>query len=141
MFQFDLQPRLSETDSLGHINNTFVPAWFEEARRDLFRLFNPDLKARSWNIIVKKYTVDFIAPISYIEPVRIDTLIARLGGSSLTLEQRAYQEEKLVASCACTLIHFSRDTEQPQTIPDAIRATLEPHLGTFPDDPAKTRHE
>lgn len=31
MFEFELLPRLSETDGVGHINNTCLPAWFEEA--------------------------------------------------------------------------------------------------------------
>ncbi len=38
-----ITPRFSDTDALGHINNTNVPVWFEGTRDPLFRLFTPDL--------------------------------------------------------------------------------------------------
>lgn len=41
MFTRTIEPAFYDTDALGHINNTRLPAWFELARNDLFRLFTP----------------------------------------------------------------------------------------------------
>ena len=32
MFHYETEPRFSDTDALGHINNTVYPVWFEQAR-------------------------------------------------------------------------------------------------------------
>lgn len=43
MFTTTITPRVSETDGVGHINNTTVPVWFEAGRHEIFKLFTPDL--------------------------------------------------------------------------------------------------
>ena len=43
MFETTITPRVSETDGAGHINNVFVPVWFEAGRREIFRILTPDL--------------------------------------------------------------------------------------------------
>ncbi len=48
MFTETIQPRFSDTDALGHINNTMLPVWFEGARDPVFRLFSPDLTLSDW---------------------------------------------------------------------------------------------
>ena len=51
MFTYTIQPRFSETDGMGHINNTVPPVWFEEARIGVFTIFNPSLTPFQWNLI------------------------------------------------------------------------------------------
>ncbi len=48
MFTHKFSPSFTDTDALGHINNTRLPVWFERARNDLFRLFTPDLDPKKW---------------------------------------------------------------------------------------------
>ena len=43
MFKSVVTPRFAETDALGHLGNTALPVWFEEARGPVFELFNPEL--------------------------------------------------------------------------------------------------
>ena len=59
MFSETLMPRFSETDALGHINNTALPVWFEAARTPFFRFFTPDLDCNKWKLIVAKIEVEF----------------------------------------------------------------------------------
>lgn len=60
MFNLQITPSFSDTDMLGHINNTVIPVWCETARRPIFELFNPGLKADQWNLIVARIEMDFI---------------------------------------------------------------------------------
>ncbi len=57
MFTFQLTPRYSETDALGHITNTALPVWFEEARAPIFEIFMPGLGLEDWNLRVILYQV------------------------------------------------------------------------------------
>ncbi|MGM0876104.1 MAG: hypothetical protein ACQEWV_15325 [Bacillota bacterium] len=36
MYKTIIEPHVSETDGVGHINNTTIPIWFEAGRNDLF---------------------------------------------------------------------------------------------------------
>jgi acyl-CoA thioester hydrolase len=128
MFHFSVQPRFSETDCLGHINNSVIPVWFEEARTDLFRLFNPSLSMQTWNLILKRYDIDFIAQVWREHPVEIETTITKIGTTSLTVLQRALQQGTVAVQGHTTLVHFDYAAQRTAPIPDAIRALLEPHV-------------
>lgn len=129
MFTTRVIPRYSETDALGHINNTALPVWFEEARTPIFRLFVPDLSFKSWNLILKKFEVEFQRELFHGTEVEIRTRVSRLGGSSLTVSQEAWQEGRLAVTCSTVLIHFDYQQRRPAPIPEAIRRRLEAAAG------------
>lgn len=130
MFSFELTPRLSETDGLGHINNTVLPAWFEEARRELFHIFNPGLSLQKWNLILKKYDVDILAQINPIDTVTIETEVSHIGTKSLTVTQRAYQNDHPVVQYHCLLIFFDYAQGKTAPIPQEIINKLQSHINT-----------
>ncbi len=127
MFEFCLQPRFSETDAMGHISNTAVPVWFEEARTGIFRIFNPDMELGTWNLIVRNFEIDFVAQIAYNEPVWILTGVERIGNSSLVIWQQAQQSGRDVATCRSVLVHFDYGEQRPISIPERVRRQLEAH--------------
>jgi acyl-CoA thioester hydrolase len=129
-----LQPRFSETDGLGHINNSALPVWLEEARTDLFRIFNPSLSLKTWNLILKKYEVDFIAQIWREQQVTIETEIEHLGNTSLVVMQRVYQSGALVATGRTVLVHFDYAANCPAPIPESIRQQLHSHRADARED-------
>jgi acyl-CoA thioester hydrolase len=128
MFHYTLQPRFSETDCLGHINNAVLPVWLEEARTDLFRLFNPSLAMKTWNLILRKYEVDLIAQIWREHRIEILTSIEKIGNSSLTVLQRVRQNGQEVAVGRTVLVHFDYEAARSVPIPEAIRVLLQPHV-------------
>jgi acyl-CoA thioester hydrolase len=128
MFHYTLQPRFSETDCLGHINNAVLPVWLEEARTDLFRLFNPSLAMKTWNLILRKYEVDLIAQIWREHRIEILTSIEKIGNSSLTVLQRVRQNGQEVAVGRTVLVHFDYEAARSVPIPEEIRLLLQPHV-------------
>lgn len=127
MFYFELQPRFSDTDALGHISNTTLPVWFEQAREPLFRMFHPTLDVKTWPLIIARVEVDFVAQSFWHLPVEIRTGIGRVGSSSFQVVQEAWQDGKLIARGKAVLIHFDYNTEKAVTIPDEVRAQLVEH--------------
>ncbi|GGE59662.1 thioesterase [Streptosporangium jomthongense] len=128
MFYYELQPRFSDTDALGHISNTTLPVWFEQARMPLFSIFHPTLDVKTWPLIIARVEVDFVAQSYWHLPVEIRTGVGRIGNSSFQAVQEAWQDGKQIARGQAVLIHFDYETEKSIPIPEEIRNQLAKHL-------------
>jgi len=132
MFEHRLEPRFSETDALGHINNTVLPVWFEAARADIFRLVHPRLSRDDWPMILASIKVDFVDQIHLGSEVVIKTGIRKVGTKSFTVGQEAYQNDILVARGEAVLVWFDYRQQTSRPIPDDARALLQQHLMEAP---------
>jgi acyl-CoA thioester hydrolase len=128
MLSLKLDPRFVETDALGHINNTVLPAWFEQARTPIFRLFTPDLDVNKWVLILAKIEVEYKKELFYAKEVEIKTFVERVGNSSFEVYQEAWQDGELGASGRATLVHFDHQAKCSRPIDAEIRMQLEAHF-------------
>ena len=127
MFHYELEPRFSDTDALGHISNTSLPVWFEQARTPIFQIFHPSLDVKTWPLIIARLEIDLMAQSYWHKPVRIRTGIDKIGNSSFHVAQEAWQGDKQIARGVAVLIHFDYRTEKALPIPDDIREKLSEH--------------
>lgn len=128
MFTEKISPRFAETDALGHINNTVIPVWFEQARRPIFEFFTPDLDPRKWRLIIARIEVDFMAETRFGSEVEIRTYLSHLGNASLKLTHELWQQGVLRAKGMAVLVHYNYQTGKSMAIPDDIRHQLAVHL-------------
>jgi acyl-CoA thioester hydrolase len=128
MYAFSTTPRFGDIDGLGHINNNVVPMWFETARNPFFRLFNPDLDLKKWDLILARFEVDFLNQMYYGSDVEIRSWISRVGRSSFEIYQEAWQNEKLGAKGTSVLVHFNFSDQKSVPVPEEIRRELEKHM-------------
>ena len=128
MFTYILTPGFTDTDALGHINNTRLPVWFELARNDVFKLFTPDLDPKKWELILARIELDFVGELFYGTEVEIRTYIDRIGKSSFTVGQEAWQKGTLGAKGQAILVHYNFTEKAPQPIEGELRQSLEAHL-------------
>ncbi|SNY49859.1 acyl-CoA thioester hydrolase [Arsukibacterium tuosuense] len=128
MFSEVIQPRFSETDALGHINNTVFAVWFEGARTAVFRIFTPQLNLQQWPLIIARVTIDYHAQTQYGEPVEIRTFISRLGGSSFDVYQEAWQNGVRCASGTTTMVQFNYQQQQALPLTAPQKTALSVHL-------------
>lgn len=128
MFIYRLTPGFTDTDALGHINNTRLPVWFELARNDVFKLFTPDLDPKKWALILARIEVDFVGELFYGTEVEIRTYIDRIGTSSFTVGQEAWQGGTLGARGQAILVHYSFIEKASRPIEGELRKSLEAHL-------------
>ncbi|MEE6249842.1 MAG: thioesterase family protein [Bdellovibrionota bacterium] len=122
--QMKIQPRFKDTDALGHINNASISTWFEESRREIFKIFIPDLDPKKWNLIVARVETDYLAQTSYQEEVLVECGIERIGNSSFKVFHRAFQNSVKVAEGRAHLVHFDYKENKSISIPKAIRDQL-----------------
>ncbi|MFD9903227.1 acyl-CoA thioesterase [Streptomyces sp. NPDC059063] len=119
-----ISPRFSEVDVLGHVTNSAVPVWFEHGRLPIFRLFSKEPNMRDLSLILRRYEVDFTRQIFASFDVTVETKVAKIGNTSLTIEQIATQNGAEVARGICVMVHFDYERETTTPIPDHLRAEL-----------------
>lgn len=134
MFVRTLEPAFYDTDALGHVNNTRLPAWFELARNDLFRLFTPDLDPRKWRLIMARMEIDYRAELHYGQEIEIRTYLSRLGNSSFTVTQEARQNGQLTNLGHTVLVHFDHEAKRAVPIEGDLRDALTAHLQRAPEE-------
>ncbi|MDP4270779.1 MAG: thioesterase family protein [Bacteroidota bacterium] len=128
MYSLTVTPKFGDIDGLGHVNNTVMPGWFEQARNPIYRYFNPEFKFDNWNLILARYEVDFVAQLYFDQDVEIRTFISKIGRSSFEVHQEAWQGEKLCTKGRTVLVHFDFNEQRSVAIPDDIRVTMAEHL-------------
>ena len=128
MFTQIITPRFSDTDALGHINNTKAPVWFEGAREPIFRLFTPDLDPSKWQLIIAKVEILYHGQLFFGQPVEIKTYIGRIGSSSFDVYQELWQHNKMCVSGTASMVHFDFKTQKSIKLPDDIRGSFSQHL-------------
>lgn len=128
MFITIVRPRVSETDGVGHINNTTVPIWFEAGREPIFRIFNPDLSFKEWRCVIVNMNVDYINQIYLGKDVEIRTWIKKIGNKSFVIHEELHQDGILCARGEATYVNYNQALQKAEPIPDSIRKRLEEHL-------------
>ena len=128
MFETIIEPRVSETDGAGHINNTTIPIWFEAGRNKIFEMFTPDFSFDNWRCIILHTTVDFVSQIYFGKNVTIKTWVEKIGNTSFVLYEEIHQEGRLCAKGTALYVNFNLQTQQSESIPDHIRQELRQHV-------------
>ncbi len=128
MFSEVVTTRFSDTDALGHINNTMVPVWFEGARDPVFKWFMPELNLQQWRLILAKIDVNFHAQIYYGKEITLRTYIGRIGSSSFDVYQELWQNEIKCASGTAVMVHFCYENQSSLKIPAEVLQKMQEHL-------------
>ena len=123
-----ITPRFCDTDLLGHVNNTTLPGWFEQARLPFFELFCDDLATAtrsSFPLVLVHLDLDFRHEIRLGAEVEVRTAVARLGTSSFTVRQEAWQGGVLCVEGQVVLVHFDHVGRQALPLTPMQRARLQ----------------
>ncbi|WP_090236860.1 acyl-CoA thioesterase [Fictibacillus solisalsi] len=128
MYTTIIEPRVSETDGVGHINNTTIPIWFEAGRNQLFRLFMPDSSFQNWRMILLNMNVDFVDQIYFGQDVKVYTWVKRIGNTSLELYEEIHQENRLCARGTAVYVNHNMKSKTSEPIPVDIRQELQKHI-------------
>ncbi|SEM91417.1 acyl-CoA thioesterase [Lihuaxuella thermophila] len=128
MFRTIIHPRVSETDGVGHINNTTIPVWFEAGRDGIFQMFMPDLSFDDWKLVIVNMNIDYVRQLFYGKEVEVFTWVKKIGNTSFVLYEEMYQDHQLCAKGTATYVNFNQKTQKPEPIPHPIREQLEAHL-------------
>lgn len=130
MFTEKTTPRFSDTDALGHINNTVFAVWFEGARLPVFRIFTPELNLQHWPLIVASVKLDYHAQTHFGSEVELRTFISRIGNSSFEVYQQAWQNGVNTVSGTAVMVQFDYVVNKAKAITAEQKQQLNLHLYT-----------
>ena len=125
MVSYEIEPHISETNATGHIDNAVVPLWLERARSPVYRIFNPDLSPRNWNLIIKRMEIDFIRQIHYQDKITVCSSVSEIRNTSFSVEQEIFQNNEITARASVVLVYYDYEKHQKEEIPAPIRRRLQ----------------
>lgn len=129
MFTREVVVRFGECDGLGHVNNGTYFDYMEDARIDVFRLFNPSLDLNTWNMIVASTRCDFLKQVTFAEKLTVYTWLSKIGNSSFVVEHVLCNEkEEFVARGQATMLGYDYEQKKAKPLWDEVRSQLEAHI-------------
>ncbi|MEZ4770204.1 MAG: thioesterase family protein [Caldilineales bacterium] len=111
--------RYPDTDRQGHVNNAAFATFCETGRVSF--LFDPErpLYPPGAAFVIARLVLDFRGEIRWPGTVQIGTRVARIGRSSLALEQALFQNERLVATAETVIVLMDEETRRSTPLPPA----------------------
>lgn len=128
MKSFPLKPRFSETDAIGHINNTSIAVWFETARLEFLTDVFVEKGDEQPNWFMATQTIDYLGENFFGIEVRMDLSVIHIGNTSFKVGCKMYQNDKQTVRASAVLVHVNRASKKPSPIPPQMRAVLEAEL-------------
>ncbi len=115
--------RYNDLDPLGHVNNTAMAIFLEEAR---CQLITPLLKAhsRSLDMVLASTAMDYRREMHYPGNVEVGTLCTRIGGKSFSLAHGIFQGGICTGTAELVLVCFDLEHRRSVEPPDDVRALL-----------------
>jgi acyl-CoA thioester hydrolase len=130
-FSISIKVRFSETDMYGHVNNTSVFVYFEEARIEYLNylsLFSNDEREK-YGVIVADLQCDFLKQMYFGEILEFYVKVHTVGTTSFDLHYMAVNEKEEVAVTGRgRLVMIDVSEKKPVPIPDAKRMRLEEEM-------------
>ena len=112
-----------DLDPNRHINNVSMGRFFEHARvmTTGSAFHDSGIKERVF-FLIGRVAIDYLAEGRFGTPLVVRTRLARIGTSSMTIEQAAWQGETVVSLCEAVLVHVVDGHAAP--IPEHVRERL-----------------
>lgn len=127
MFTSTVRPRIDDLGPAGHVHNTVLPAWFQQARQPLLEEFLTPPDESALPLMIKEYTVTFHRELLLTPDVEVDISVERIGNSSFVLHESARQDRQVAAESRVVYVYVGTDS-QPAMIPALQRSLLRAHL-------------
>lgn len=120
--------RYGDTDRQGHVNNAVFSAFLETGRVEL--LYDPDFPGLSddTSFVIASLNLVFIREINWPGKVDIGTGILKIGRSSITIFQKLFQNDVLVASAETVVVQVNHIQKQSTPLSEKAKASLEKWL-------------
>lgn len=116
--------RYADTDRQGHVNNAVFATMLETGRVEL--LLDPagPLAEPGCDFVIASLHLDFRGEVRWPGRVDIGTRVAKVGKSSLTLEQGLFQEGRCVATGTTVIVQMDQQTRRSRPLGERAMTRL-----------------
>ncbi|AXE97910.1 acyl-CoA thioesterase [Paraburkholderia hospita] len=123
--------RWMDNDVYGHVNNVVYYSYFDTVVNEyLIRSGVLDIEHGTTIGLVVETQCNYFAPIVFPDRIDAGLRVVRLGTSSVRYEVGLFREGDAEPAAQGHFVHVyvDRETRRPVTLPDRLRAALEPLL-------------
>lgn len=123
-----IEPRWTDLDAQGHVNNSVYLVYAEEARGRLMRSVLGD----TWHkVVVVHNSIDYHHPVEITDTVEVTSALEKIGSSSMTsISVIATAEGQRCATVRTVQVVLNEDGDGSRPWTDEERATLEGVIGS-----------
>jgi acyl-CoA thioester hydrolase len=120
--------RWSDMDVYGHVNNARFLTLYEEARVSLMFTGARDHGVTSFEqgIVIARHEVDYLRPVDYSDPVRIELWIEDVRAASFTVAYELFDADQVASRARSVCVPFDLAAGRPRRLYDAERDFLKP---------------
>ena len=126
VFSTPIQVRFSDTDMLGHVNNSSYNQFFDIGRYECITKTFGDLN--SWKekmLVVVHIENDYLKPVYIETAISVETQITELGNKSLKMQQQIVNSKgEIMVKSTSIMSTLDTRTGQSFIIPDEWRARV-----------------
>jgi acyl-CoA thioester hydrolase len=128
-FIHDVSVRWSDMDAYGHVNNARFLTLYEEARVALFFVGarKHGLGSFEEGIVIARHEIDYLRPVNYSEPVRIEIWISELRAASFTVSYELFDAGVLASRAKSICVPYNLIAGHPRRLSQAERDFLAPY--------------
>jgi len=116
--------RFNDTDRLGHVNNAVFAVMLEQGRSELAELAGLPVSSADQQLVIVRLELDFVAEMTWPGDVRIETVVAELGGRSIRLRQQLSCGDLVTARALTVLVVLDRATGRATPLTEEWRSSL-----------------
>jgi acyl-CoA thioester hydrolase len=122
--------RWSDLDAYGHVNNARFLTLYEEARVAMFftGARAHGLTSFEEGIVIARHEVDYLRPVDYSEPVRVELWISDLRAARFTVDYELFDGAVLASRAKSVCVPYNLAQAHPRRLTDPERAFLKPYL-------------
>lgn len=116
--------RFADLDPLGHVNNSAISVYLEQARVAMLHGVGGFHAGNDWTIVIVRSLIEYRAELLYPATVRVGIRILRFGNTSLTIAAAIFNGEICIATQEAVLVTVDAAQHRPTPLPESLRATL-----------------
>ncbi|GHJ45507.1 thioesterase [Catellatospora sp. TT07R-123] len=129
-FTYHCALRWSDLDAYGHVNNARFLTLYEEARVAMMFVGARDAGVTSFEegIVVARHEVDYLRPVDYGDPVRIELWVDDLKASRFTICYELFDGDLLASRARTVLVPYDLERRRPRRLTESEQSFLKPWL-------------
>lgn len=114
--------RFSDTDMIGHVNNTAYAVYCESGR--VAFTTGLDGLGDGLSVVIVRIALNMLAETYFPGTVEVGTGVLRVGRTSYTLGQGLFVGDTCVATAEGVVVVIDKESRKPVPVPDEVRAFL-----------------
>ncbi|GAA2714464.1 acyl-CoA thioesterase [Actinoplanes palleronii] len=129
-FILDVPVRWSDMDAYGHVNNARFLTLYEEARVAMFFVGarKHGLGSFEEGIVIARHEIDYLRPVDFGDPVRIEMWVSELRTASFTVSYELFDDGVLASRAQSVCVPYNLAAGHPRRLSEAEKDFLKPYF-------------